>query len=316
MTNYILSRLAALILVLLGLTLVVFINMQLIPGDVAQAMLGVTARPEDLEQLRHSLGLDQPLLVQYLRWLQRLLQGDLGMSLQYRSPVLPLILERFQNTLILALASILLATTLGVGAGVVSATRPRSVVDRTVMMLALFGNSMPYFWLGLMAIVVFSLHLGWFPSGGMWPVVGDRTLGELARHLLLPAATLGVSVSAVTARMTRASMLEVVGQDYIRTAQAKGLPAGRILTRHALKNALLPILTVVGMQFGFLLGGAVLTETIFAWPGLGFTLFGAISYRDYPLVQGSVLVVATAFVLLNLAVDIMYAYVDPRIHYR
>jgi ABC-type dipeptide/oligopeptide/nickel transport system permease component len=240
----------------------------------------------------------------------------MGMSLQHRSPVSPLVLERLQNSMILVMASLFLATSLGLAAGIVSATRPGSLIDRTMMALALFGNSMPYFWLGLMAIVVFSLHLGWFPTGGMWPVVGDRTLGALAHHLFLPAATLGVSVSAVIARMTRASMLEVIRQDYIRTAQAKGLAAQRILTRHALKNALLPILTVVGMQFGFLLGGAVLTETIFAWPGLGFTLFNAISFRDYPLVLGSILVVATAFVLLNLAVDILYAYVDPRIHYQ
>ena len=289
--------------------------MQMIPGDVAQAMLGLTARPEDVANLREALGLNQPIYVQYLRWLNQILHGDLGISLQQRTEVLPFVLERFQNTLLLTAASTVISLLIGIPAGVISATKQYSLFDRVSMLLALFGNSMPAFWLGLMAILVFSLQLGWFPTGGMWPVVGDRSLGILLKHLFLPAVTLGAASAAITARITRSSMLEVIRQDYVRTARAKGLNESTVLSGHALKNALLPILTVVSFQFGFLLGGAVLTETVFSWPGVGLALYNAISFRDYPLVQGGVLVVAVAFVMVNLATDLLYAFVDPRIKY-
>jgi peptide/nickel transport system permease protein len=259
--------------------------------------------------------LNEPIWVQYLKWLGQVLRGDLGISLQQRTEVLPFVLERFQNTLLLTAASTVISLLIGLPAGIISATRQYSLFDRVSMLLALFGNSMPAFWLGLMAILIFSLRLGWFPTGGMWPVVGEHNLPTLLRHLFLPAVTLGAASAAITARITRSSMLEVIRQDYVRTARAKGLGEGSVLTGHALKNALLPILTVVSFQFGFLLGGAVLTETVFSWPGVGLALYNAISFRDYPLVQGGVLVVAVSFVLVNLITDLLYAFVDPRIKY-
>lgn len=315
MGAYVLRRVAALIPVLLGISVVAFMLLQLVPGDPALALLGPMARPENLAELREALGLNEPIVVQYLRWLGRVLQGDLGTSIQLRTPVLPLLLERFANTLILTVAATIISTLIGVAAGVISATRQFSLFDRVSMILALFGNSMPAFWLGLMAILIFSLRLGWFPASGMWPITGQRNLLSLLHHLTLPAVTLGIAAAAVTARITRSSMLEVIRQDYVRTARAKGLRERSVVLGHALQNALLPVLTVVGVQFGFLLGGAVLTETVFSWPGIGLALYNAISMRDFPVVQGGVLLVATAFVLVNLAVDLLYAFIDPRIHY-
>ncbi len=315
MTTFVLRRLLGLIPVLLGITIVVFLLMQLIPGDVAQAMLGLTARPQDVANLRKALGLDQPIYVQYLKWFSHVVRGDLGISLQQRTPVLPFLFHRFQNTLLLTTASTLISLLIGLPAGIISATKQYSVFDRVSMLIALFGNSMPAFWLGLMAILIFSLKLGWLPTGGMWPVVGDHTPLVLLSHLAMPAITLGAASAAITARITRSSMLEVIRQDYVRTARAKGLNERAVLTRHTLKNALLPILTVVSFQFGFLLGGAVLTETVFDWPGVGLALYNAISFRDYPMVQGGVLLVATSFVVVNLVTDLLYAVIDPRIRY-
>lgn len=315
MTTYIIKRLLALVLVLLGISIVVFFLLQMVPGDPALALLGPMATQENLANLRAALGLDQPLIVQYLRWLGKILQGDFGTSIQQRTAVLPLLIERFGNTLILTVTAVIISTLIGIPAGVISATRQYSIFDRLSMLLALFGNSMPAFWLGLMSILVFALRLGWFPAAGMWPIVGDRTLWTLLHHLTLPAVTLGISTAAVTARITRSSMLEVIRQDYVRTAHAKGLKRAVVTRRHALKNALLPVLTVIAVQFGFLLGGAVITETVFSWPGLGLALYSAISVRDFPVVQGGVLIVASAFVLINLVVDLLYAWIDPRIHY-
>lgn len=315
MTTYILRRLFALVFVLLGISVVVFLLLQLVPGDPALALLGPTATPENLAALRAGLGLDQPIPVQYVRWLGKIVQGDFGTSIQQHTAVLPLLLERFWNTLILTVTSVIISTAIGIPAGVISATRQYSFFDRLSMLLALFGNSMPAFWLGLMSILIFGLRLKWFPVAGMWPIVGDHTLGALLHYLTLPAVTLGISTAAVTARITRSSMLEVIRQDYVRTARAKGLRNPVVTRRHALKNALLPVLTVIGVQFGFLLGGAVITETVFSWPGLGLALYNAISVRDFPVVQGGVLIVASAFVVINLLVDLMYAWIDPRIHY-
>lgn len=315
MTTYILKRLLALVFVLLGISIIVFFLLQMVPGDPALALLGPMATPENLANLRAALGLDQPIFIQYLRWLGKIVQGDFGTSIQQRTAVLPLLVERFGNTLILTVTSVVISTLIGIPAGIISATRQYSIFDRLSMLLALFGNSMPAFWLGLMSILIFSLRLGWFPAAGMWPIVGDRTFFALLQHLTLPAVTLGISTAAVTARITRSSMLEVIRQDYVRTAHAKGLRSALVTRRHALKNALLPILTVIAVQFGFLLGGAVITETVFSWPGLGLALYTAISMRDFPIVQGGVLIVATAFVIINLLVDLIYAWVDPRIRY-
>jgi ABC-type dipeptide/oligopeptide/nickel transport system permease component len=293
----------------------VFFLLQMVPGDAALALLGPTAQPEELAELRASLGLDQPLPIQYAKWLGQVLQGDLGTSIQQRSPVLDILLERFNNTLILTISAVLVSVLLGVTAGIISATRQYSWFDRISMLLALFGNSMPAFWLGLMSILIFSLRLRWFPAAGMWPITGPYTFFTLLQHLTLPAVTLGIAAAAVNARITRSSVLEIIRQDYVRTAHAKGLPEGRVIWRHVLRNATLPVLTVVGVQFGFLLGSAVITETVFSWPGLGLALYNAIAVRDFPVVQGGVLVVATAFVLINLLVDLTYAWVDPRIRY-
>jgi peptide/nickel transport system permease protein len=313
MAAFILRRLVGLVPVLFGISLVSFFLLQLLPGDVAQAMLGITARPEDLDQLRRELGLYDPIYVQYLHWMGRVLQGDLGVSLQQRTEVFPFLMERFTNTLILTVSATIISLIIGLPAGVLAARYHQRVPDRISMLIALFANSMPAFWLGLMAILVFSLRLDWFPTGGMWPTVGDRNLWVLAQHLFLPAVTLGAAAAAVTARITRSSMLEVIRMDYVRTARAKGLTETPILLRHTLRNALLPIMTVVSFQFGFLLGGAVLTETVFSWPGVGLALYNAISFRDYPVVQGGVLIVAVAFVVVNLVTDLLYAVVDPRI---
>jgi peptide/nickel transport system permease protein len=316
LATYILQRLVAILPVLVGVSLIVFGLVALIPGDVASAMLGADATPAQVEELRRTLGLDRPLHEQYVRWLGRAVQGDLGQSIEMREPVGSLLVTRFQNTLILALTAMLFATGLGLVAGVVSATRQYSWIDRLTMLLALFGNSMPSFWLGIVLILVFSLGLGWFPASGMYSVRGDRGLGDLLQHLVLPAITLGTVSAAVVARMTRSSMLDVIRQDYVLTARAKGLRDQAVVYGHALRNALPPVVTVIGLQTGFLLGGAVLTETVFSWPGVGLQMYRAISSRDLPLIQGGVLMLATTFVLVNLLVDVLYAYLDPRVRLR
>ena len=315
MTRYVLRRLLLTIPVLWGASLVVFLLIQLIPGDAASVLLGSEATPDAVASLRQQMGLDDPIHVQYVRWLARVLQGDLGTSLQTGAPVRDVLLGKFQNTLLLAAAAMLIATVGGVVAGVTSAVRRRSLFDRVAMVVALFGNSMPAFWLGLILILVFGLGLGWLPTGGMQSVRGGDGPLELAKHMVLPAITLASVTTALVARMVRSSMLEVVHQDYITTARAKGQVERVIIWRHAFRNALLPVVTVLGLQFGYLLGGAVLTETVFVWPGMGLAIFTAIGTRDIPLIQGAIFTTSATFVLINLLVDIAYAYLDPRIRY-
>ncbi len=315
MTSYIVRRLLQTIPVLLGATLVVFLLIQLIPGDAAGVILGGEATPSAVAALRQEMGLNDPIPEQYVRWMAKVLRGDLGISSQTRTPVLTVLAGKFPNTLLLALAAMLLAAVLGVTAGVVSATRRYSWFDRLSMFAALFGNSMPVFWLGLILIIVFSLGLGWFPSGGIQSVRGGDGFLDLIKHLVLPTITLASAATALIARMVRSTMLEVIRQDYITTARSKGQVERLVIWRHALRNALLPVVTVVGLQFGHLLGGAVLTETVFVWPGVGLAIYGAISARDIPLIQGGILLTATTFVVINLLVDIGYAYLDPRIRY-
>ncbi len=309
------TRVALALPVLVGISIVVFLMLKLVPGDPAIALLGPQAEPRDIEMLRRAWGLDQPIWRQYLTWLGHIVRGDLGRSLEQRAPVAELVLTRFKNTAILAVASVVISCAVGLTAGVLSATRPRSLFDRLTMVAALFANSMPAFWLGLVLILVFSLRFGWFPVSGMYSVRGEGGVLDLLHHLVLPAITLGGATTAIVARLTRSSMLEVIRQDYVRTARAKGLFERRVIIGHALRNALLPVVTVVGLQVGFLLGGAVLTETVFSWPGVGLQLFRAISTRDIPLIQGSVLLIAVTFVFVNLLVDLAYAYLDPRIRY-
>jgi peptide/nickel transport system permease protein len=278
-------------------------------------MLGSQATQEDRLRLRADLGLDDPLHVQYGRWLGHVARGDLGRSLWMRRPVLGEVLVRLKATLILTGTALVLSSIGGVALGILSATRPNSWLDRTSAVASLFGASMPVFWLGIVLMVVFSLTLGWLPASGMYAPYGGGDVEDLLRHLVLPALTLAAASVTIVSRLTRSAMLEVLGQDYIRTARAKGLVERRIVVRHALKNALVPIVTVIGVQAGYLLGGAVLTETVFAWPGVGTLMVQGILARDIPLVQGCVLVVALTFVLVNLFVDLLYAWLDPRIRY-
>lgn len=311
MRGYVLKRLLMVLPILWGVSVVTFVMMRVLPGDAAMALVADT--PADLERLRASLGLDRPLHVQYGIWLWHVLQGDLGTSIQLRRPVVDVLLPQFVNTLILTAGSFSLAVAIGWSVGILSAMHQYSVVDRATMLLTLFGISMPAFWLGLVLIWLFAYYLKALPGAGMYPIRGDKTLGELLRHLILPSLTTAAVPAAIMARMTRSSMLEVIRQDYIRTIRAKGLPEWVVIYKHALKNALPPILNITGLQLGFLLGGAIFTEVIFSWPGIGLQLYSSISGRDYPMVQGFVLLTSLCFVLVNLGIDILTSYVDPRI---
>jgi peptide/nickel transport system permease protein len=314
MTRYVVQRVLSLFPVLLGVTLLVFLVMQLAPGDPAQVMLGPKATETSLAQLRHELGLDQPLYVQYGRWLARVVQGDWGRSIQLKREVLPFITARFKNTAYLMVLAVLIACSAGVPAGILSAVRQYKLDDRLVMVLVLMGFSMPIFWLGIILQLVFGLKLGILPVSGMQSPGQTGTL-DMIRHLILPSLALATGATAIIARMTRSSMLEVIRQDYVRTARAKGLNERLTIGRHAVKNALIPVVTVVGLQVGYLLGGDILIETVFSYPGIGLAMVTGILARDFPLVQGAILMVASSYVLVNLAVDIIYAYLDPRIRY-
>ena len=315
MRRYLAQRLASALFVLVGVSLVVFLALHLAPGDPAQILLGPMATPAELGTLRGQLGLDQPVLVQYGRWASRAAQGDLGRSIMLRRPVLPELVGRFRATLILAGGALLLAFPLGVVLGVLSAARPGGRLDRLVQLVAMVGISMPAFWVGLLLIVGFSVRLGWLPGTGMYSPTGDGGAIDLLRHLVLPAVTLSLVPLAVVSRLTRASMLEVIGQDYVRTARAKGVREARVIGWHAFRNTLVAIVTVLGLEIGYLLAGAVYVETVFSWPGIGFMMVNAILTRDFPLVQGGVLLVAAVYVLINLATDLLYAVVDPRVRH-
>jgi peptide/nickel transport system permease protein len=305
MLRYIIHRVFMLIPVLFGVALVSFSLLHLVPGDPAEILAGQEATKADIDRIRAEYGLDRPLAVQFGRFMWNAARGDLGVSIQSRHPVKELLFQRLTFTLQLSLVSILVASLIGLFAGIISSTRQYSFFDTTSMLGALFGISMPIFWLALLLILLFSVKLHWFPAGGP---------GGL-RHLILPAVALGSASAAVIARMARASMLEVTRQDYIRTARATGHREEVVIFRHALKNAMIPVLTVFGLEFGQMLGGAVLTETVFSLPGIGRLLVEGIFARDYPVVQGAMIVVATTFVLVNLLTDVAYAFFDPRIRY-
>ena len=297
------SRLGAAALVVLGVCTLVFLLIHWVPGDPVEAMLGEGARPVDRTALTAALGLDRPLGEQYLGYLGRLLRLDLGQSFAYQRPVAALLAERLPATATLATVALILALLLAIPLGVLAACRRGRALDGAAMVFSLLGSSIPNFWLGPLLILVFSLWLGWTPVSGR----------EGPASLILPAVTLGTSHASILARMVRSSVLEVLGEDYIRTARAKGLSPGAVLWNHALRNAWLPVLTLVGLQLGGLLGGAVITETVFGWPGLGSLLVEAIQSRDYPVVQGAVLLVSLTYVLVNTGTDLVYAWVDPRI---
>jgi peptide/nickel transport system permease protein/oligopeptide transport system permease protein len=303
MRAYLLRRLVTAVPTLLAVTLLVFLVMRLIPGDPAVIMAGELADAATLNAIRHKWGLDRPLPVQYGIFLANLVRGDLGVSLRTGLPVLAEILRRYEVTLVLALLGAAVAVTTGLLLGILGATRAYTVWDYAGTVLALLGISTPVFWSGMLLILLFSVKLRWLPSGGTGSI----------QHFILPALSLGLFAAGVIARQTRSSLLEVLNQDYIRTARAKGLPGRLVVVRHALRNALIPVVTVIGIQFGRMLGGAILTETVFSLPGIGSFLVLAISTRDYPVVQGIVLVFAVSFVAINLAVDLSYALLDPRV---
>ncbi len=293
------------LITLFGVSVLIFLMLRVLPGDPARVLAGLNASEEQVSRLREQLGLDDSLLTQYWGFISGLLQGDLGQSARTSKPVTTEILARLPATLVLAVVATLVGSIVGVTAGVVAAVRRNSVVDHVISSVAMMGVSMPVYWLGLLLILLFAVTLGWLPAAGS---------GE-PLSIVLPAVTLAAFSTALVSRMTRASMLEVMGQDYIRTAQAKGAPPRTVIIRHGLRNALIPILTVISLQFGALLGGAVLTETVFGWPGIGRLLVDSIAARDFAVVQGIVLVYAFLFILVNVIVDVLYVYVDPRIRY-
>jgi ABC-type dipeptide/oligopeptide/nickel transport system permease component len=302
--TYVGRRILAVVPVLFGVTLAVFSMLFLVPGDPVKIMLAeFVTTPDQIAQMRAQLHLDEPVIEQYGRFVANALRGDLGVSIRSRRPVAAEIAENIGSTGLLALASMVVAIGLGVPLGLLAALGRNSWLDVAAMVVALLGVAMPSFWLGFLLIFVFSLHLGWLPATGG---------GDLP-HLVMPAVALGMIAAAIIARLTRSSMLEVLGQDYVRTARAKGLGGASVIVRHALRNALIPVVTVFGLQFGNLLAGAVIVETVFSRPGLGRLIVGGILAKDFPLVQGTVLFVAASYVLINVVVDVAYAYVDPRI---
>lgn len=316
---------------MLGISVLVFFMIHLVPGDPAEMMLGERANEKALTELRQQLGLDKPLYVQYGLFMSRLAQGDLGRALLTNEKITTEIATHFPATLELALVAIVFAVTLGMLAGIVSATRQYSLFDYGSMVLSLIGVSMPIFWLGLVLMIIFSVNLGWLPLSGrlsyditLEPVTNLYLIDSIIQgnwaafkdalhHIIMPAFTLSTIPMAIIARMTRSSMLEVLRQDYIRTAKAKGLSPRAVHYKHALRNALIPIVTIIGLQFSILLGGAILTETIFAWPGIGSWLLNAVYARDFNAVQGGTMLIATLFVLINVLVDLLYAVINPRI---
>jgi len=303
MHKYIFKRILLLIPVLLGVSFLVFSIMSFTPGDPAQLILGESAPKAAVTALREEMGLNDPFLIQYGKFVLNAIQGDFGRSYTSGREVFGEIFQRFPNTLILAIIGVVIAILIGIPVGIISATKQYSIIDSISMIAALLGVAMPNFWLGLMLILFFSVGLGWLPSGGFggW------------KSLILPSITLGTGAAAIITRMTRSSMLEVIRQDYIRTARAKGVSEKKVINKHALKNALIPVITVIGLQFGYLLGGAVLTETVYSWPGVGRMMVEAIRSKDTPVVLAAVLFLATTFSIVNLFVDILYGFIDPRV---
>ena len=333
MSRYILRRGITLMPILLGVSAAAFLMIHLIPGDPATVYLGEHASPDSIKRVQHEFGLDRPLPIQYGIYLWRVIQGDLGDSLETHRKVIVEFLPRFPATIELSLGAITVALLVGVPIGLLSAARPNSLLDRAGMFVALTGVSLPVFWLGLMLVYVFSVYFHTLPTAGqlginysLTPVTRIDILDGLLtgnfpaaldalRHLILPSVTLSSYSTAIIARMTRASMLDALHQDYIRTARAKGLAGRPVIIGHGLRNALLPIVTVIGLQVGFLLTGAILTETIFSWPGVGRFMYDSILFRDYPVILGGILLFSLVFVLVNLCVDVLYAFLDPRIRY-
>lgn len=305
MGAYIRRRLLQSVIVIWGISLIVFFLLRLAPGDPVTMLLAETASPEQIAEARAKWGLDKPIYVQYWVFLTKAVTGDLGNSLFFQQPALKVLLERMPATLQLSAAALLFSLSVAIPVGILSALKRDTIWDYLGTNLAMLGQAIPPYWLGIMLILLFSVNLGWFPTSGRGTV----------RHLVLPAITLGSVLMALVTRLVRSGMLDVLGEDYVRTARAKGLTERSVIVRHALRNILIPLVTVIGLQLGALFGGAVITESIFAWPGVGRLALQAINARDYPLVQASVLVISVVYVFLNLAVDLLYVYLDPRIRY-
>lgn len=305
MTRYVQQRLLQSVFVIAGITLVVFFLARLAPGDPVDLMLPPDALPEERQSMREQLGLDKPIVVQYTIFLERAVRGDFGRSLYYKKPVMEIIAEHLPRTLLLAVTAMALSLVIAIPIGVLAAVKRDSIFDYLGTALALLGHSLPSYWLGLMLILLLAVQLRWLPTSGY----------ETPQHLIMPALTLGLALMAIIMRLTRSGMLDVLNEDYIRTARAKGLSGWGVITRHAMKNMLIPLVTVVGLQLGSVLSGAVIIETVFAWSGVGLVLVTAIGARDYPLVQAGVLFVSVIFVFTNLLVDLLYAALDPRISY-
>lgn len=306
MLDYLAKRLLGIIPVIFAISLVVFAFVHMLPGDPARLVAGLDASPEDVAAVRSSLGLEGPLWQQYVRFAGNALQGDFGISLKTRRPVITEIGERLMPTVWLTVVAMIWATVLGLLIGVVSAVKRGRWQDYGGMIIAISGISFPSFWLGLLLINLFSVRLGWLPTGGYgtW------------QHFVMPAFTLGLGVAAVMARFTRSAFVEIAREDYVRTARAKGVPEKLVIWKHTLRNALVPVITMTGLQFGFLLGGSIVVETVFSWPGLGRLLVDSVSYRDYPVIQAEILLFSLEFILINLAVDVLYAFANPEIRYK
>lgn len=334
MKNYILRRILNLFFVLFLVSVIIFLLLRLAPGDPAKVIAGEHASKEIIEEIRIRLGLDKPLIMQYFIWFKQILRGNLGTSIRSRDSIMKELLLRFPNTFELSVFAMIFAGIIGFPAGIISAVRRYSFLDYASMSIALLGVSMPVFWLGIMLLMIFGVKLDWLPIGGRLSVyislkpithfylldsiltLNGRAFFDTLKHLILPSIALGTIPMAFLARITRSSMLDVLHQDYVRTAKSKGLPQNAVIRKHALKNAMIPILTTTGTTFALLMGGAILTETVFSWPGIGTYVVQAVYARDYPVVQGSVVFIAFLIATTNLIVDILYAYLDPRIHYQ
>ncbi|MCC3264800.1 MULTISPECIES: ABC transporter permease [Arthrobacter] len=312
MTNLLLRRSGSAVLILVGVTIIVFLLVQLVPGDPARAVLGSGATEESVRQLRDELGLNEPLAMQYLAYLGQLLAGDLGTSVNLGQPVTEIILPRLGNTMILAMAALLISVVAGVGVGVLAARRPHGLFDRISTFLAVAGASLPVYWAALTAIAVFSLSLQWFPTGGMYNARNPGGPADLLIHLVLPASISALVPLAIIARLTRSALLETLSQDYIRVLRASGISEASILWRHALRNVLPPAVNIIGLQVGYLLGGVIFVEVVFQWPGLGQQLYTSITANDLPVIQAGVLFIALVFVAVNLLTDVAVASLDPR----
>jgi peptide/nickel transport system permease protein len=313
LANFLIRRIIGVVPVIAGVSIVIFLLVHLAPGDAATALLGPQASEAAKQELRHALGLDQSLPVQYFAWLARTLSGDFGVSIATHRQVLGLVLPRFENTLILIAGSMLIATVFGYTVGLVSALRANSLFDRLITSITLLAGSAPPFWLGLLLVLFFAIQLRWLPVSGMADITGDGGVTDLLRHLILPAVTTAMGPAAVITRIVRSSLIDALGRPHVRVARAKGLKRSELLRRHVILNALPPVITITGLQLGYLLGGALLTEVVFAWPGLGSLLYDSITARDLPVIQATTLLIALAFVVANIVVDLINAKLDPRL---